>query len=89
MAAGRVGATGLEAKGAPRVVEAVRVREPRVAASGAVLRVAGLHPEDVLGDASLRGDREAAQKATVSTPIMRSAAVTIAETQAGEGTGSG
>ena len=52
-----------EAEGTPSVVQAVGVGEADVAAGGAVLRVAGLHPEDVLGDAGLNGSGEATHAA--------------------------
>ena len=53
----------LEAEGPPCVVEAVRVGQADVAASSAVLRVARLHPEDVLGHAGFDSRGEAAHAA--------------------------
>jgi hypothetical protein len=54
---------GLKAEGAPGFIKAVWVGEADVAPSGAVLGMAGLHPEDVLRDASLGGDSEASHAA--------------------------
>ena len=42
-----------EPEGAPSVVKAVRVGEADISPGGAILRVARLHPEDVLRDSGL------------------------------------
>ena len=74
----------LEPKGAPRVVEAIWIREPDITPGSAILRVPGLHPEDVLGHTGLNGNGQAphtagdAGNAVVSTPRELRAATTMA-----------
>jgi len=58
-----MGGAGSEFEGAPGVVEAVGVGEANIAAGRSELGVPGLHPHDLLGNAGLGGDGEAAHAA--------------------------
>ncbi len=57
------GADGSEFEGTPGVIEAIGVSEVNVAARSSELGVPRLHPHDLLCDASLCGDGEAAHAA--------------------------
>ena len=50
-------------EGAPSVVKAVRVGEADISPGGAILRMARLHPEDVLWDSGLDSDRQSTHAA--------------------------
>ncbi len=60
---GSGGGGGLEAESPPGIVEAIWVGEADVAAGSAVQGMANLHPQDLLGDASLSGDGQTAHAA--------------------------
>ncbi len=91
---GRCWQSRLELEGAPRVIEAVWVGEANVSPSSAVLRLAGLHPEEVLWDSCLNGDGQTAHAAGcpgesggIHPEGDEAAATTMAETAPLEGTG--
>ena len=58
-----MGGAGSEFEGAPGIVKAVGVGEANVAVGRSELGVPGLQPHDLLGDAGLGGDGEAAHEA--------------------------